>query len=121
MNVAELAIDTLRDAVHNNFVSFPAQVPAFPKLARADLQCKLVQLYFLRGWSSESIGKRYGITRERVRQILTQWKARAVFLGLIQYIPPVESSVVPAEATAAVIPPLAPAHRAPAVMVASAH
>jgi hypothetical protein len=90
MKLDQLALDALRDAVHHNLVSFPSQVPAFPKLARADLQCKMVQLYFVRRWSSESIGNRYGVTRERVRQILVQWKHRALLLGLIQYIPPAE-------------------------------
>ena len=93
MNLTDLAIDALRDAVHKNQVSFPAQVPAFPKLARADLQCKLVQLYFLRGWSSDAIGRRYGVTRQRVRQILLQWRRRAVCLGFIQQIPPAEPLV----------------------------
>jgi len=90
MNLNELAIDDLRDAVRSNQVSFPSQVPTFPKLARSDLQWQLVQLYFVRGWSSEVIGKRYGVTRERVRQILVQWKHRAVLLGFIQHIPPAE-------------------------------
>src|SRR5207247_2256226 len=40
------------------------------------------------GWSSESIGKRYGVTKNRVRQVLILWKRRAILLGFIQYIPP---------------------------------
>ncbi len=119
MNLTELAINALRDAVHNNLVSFPAQVPAFPKLARADLQRKLVQLYFLRGWSSEAIGKRYGFTRERVRQILIQWKTRAVLLGLIQYIPPAERAEIPAALAAVEVPEYAMAQSASASMTAA--
>ena len=122
INLTELAIDALRDAVHSNQVSFPAQVPAFPKLARADLQCKLVQLYFMRGWSSETIGQRYGFTRERVRQILIQWKRRAVQLGFIQPIPPVEPMTAsPALAVHAGVPHYALIAPASASMAASQH
>jgi hypothetical protein len=88
MNVNDLPIDSLRAALWANHVSFPAQVPVFSKLASADRQRQVVQLYFLRGWSAERIGQRYSITDRRVRQIVTIWTRRAVQLGFIQYIPP---------------------------------
>jgi hypothetical protein len=93
MELRDIAMNELRKALRANEVSFPAQVPVFPKLSRADRQRQIVQLYFMRGWSSESIGKRYGVTRSRVQQILILWKRRAVLLGFIQYIPPFDSLV----------------------------
>jgi hypothetical protein len=89
--IEALSLDALRKAVRENRVSFPAQVPVFEKHDRADLQRKLVQLYFAFGWSCSAIGKRYGLLRQRVQQILNAWKRRAVQLGYIQDIPPVEA------------------------------
>jgi DNA-binding transcriptional regulator LsrR (DeoR family) len=54
---------------------------------RADLQWKLAQLYFVRGWNCEAIAAKYGLIHQRVRQILKTWKGRAVVTGYIQVIP----------------------------------
>jgi two-component system KDP operon response regulator KdpE len=83
-----LRIDGLRDAIRANWVSFPSQVPTFERHDRPDLQRKLVQLYFVLGWNCENIATRYGLIHQRVRQILTTWKRRALEMGYIQYIPP---------------------------------
>src|SRR5271154_6944849 len=83
-----LKIPVLRKAIHANRISFPSQVPVFLKHDRADLQRKLVQLYFLLGWSCSRIGARYSIRRQRVQQILNTWKQRAIQMGYIQSIPP---------------------------------
>lgn len=83
-----LRIDQLRLAIRSNLVSFASQVPTFERHDRPDLQWKLVQLYFVMGWSCEAIGERYGLIHQRVRQILKTWKQRAVEMGFIQYIPP---------------------------------
>jgi transposase len=91
----EMQIDELRRAIRKNQVSFPAQVPAFPKHDRADLQQKLVQLYFVLGWSCPRIAKRYGLSRLRVQQILKAWKKRAVEVGYIQTVPPPEGLQAP--------------------------
>ena len=77
-------------AVRANLVSFASPVPTFERHDRADLQWKLVQLYFVLGWSCEAIAERYGLIHQRVRQILKTWKQRAVEMGFIQYIPPAE-------------------------------
>jgi hypothetical protein len=87
----KLKINQLRRAIRSNRISFPAQVPAFPKHDRADLQPKLVLLYFLFGWSCSRIGDRYGLTRQRVQQILTTWASRAIQMGYVQAIPPAKS------------------------------
>jgi hypothetical protein len=87
-SLEELPLNELRQKIRSNCLSFPSQVPTFEKHDRPDLQRKLVQLYFLLGWSCDSIAQRYGMLRQRVQQILTIWKRRAVQTGYIQEIPP---------------------------------
>ncbi len=89
-NLSEMPIDELREAIRKNQVTFPGQVPTFPKHDRSDVQRQLVQLYFVMGWSGPKIGVRYGLRRLRVQQILNAWKRRAVELGYIQFVPAAE-------------------------------
>ena len=86
-NIERLKINTLREAIRSNRISFPSQVPVFPKHDRADLQRKIVQLYFLFGWACRRIGGRYRLPPQRVQQILNTWKRRAVQMGYLQSIP----------------------------------
>jgi hypothetical protein len=78
----------LRQAVQENLVSFPAQVPVFEKRSRPDLQQKIVVLYFVHGWTMDDIAQRYGLGRQRMGQILTAWRIRAVKEGYVQAIEP---------------------------------
>jgi hypothetical protein len=87
-NVERLRINALREAIRFNWITFPSQVPVFSKHDRADLQRKIVQLYFLFGWSCSRIGGRYSLRRQRVQQIRNTWKRRAVRMGYLQSIPP---------------------------------
>jgi hypothetical protein len=87
MQVDKLTNQELRLAIWNNRASFPAQVPVFEKQTRPDVQWRLVQLYFVRGWSFVDLAKRYGVTPQRVMQIVTIWRMRAVAVGYIQEIP----------------------------------
>ncbi len=87
-SIEKLRINKLRKAVRTNRISFPSQVPVFQKHDRADLQHKIVLLYFLLGWSCSKIGNRYGLRRQRVQQILATWTSRAVQMGYLQAIPP---------------------------------
>jgi Transposase len=96
-NLSEMPIDELREAIRKNQVTFPAQVPTFPKHDRSDVQRQLVQLYFLLGWSGPRIGVRYGLRRLRVQQILNAWKRRAVELGYIQSVPSADVLTRPAK------------------------
>src|SRR5580704_5831882 len=84
----ELSLCELRGKIRRNRVSFPSQVPTFEKHDRPDLQRKAVQLYFLFGWSCSRIAERYGVLRQRIQQILSTWKRRAIQMGYIQEIPP---------------------------------
>jgi hypothetical protein len=90
-----LRIDQLREALRLNAISFPSQVPVFNRHDRPDLQWKFAQLYYVLGWSSADIAARYGIVTQRAGQILNAWTRRAVALGYIQVIPPVEAGVAP--------------------------
>jgi hypothetical protein len=87
----EMRIDKLRVAIRKNQVSFPSQIPIFPKHTRPDLQGKLVQLYFVLGWTRSRITARYGLGQQRFQQILGTWKRRAIELGYIQTIPPADN------------------------------
>jgi hypothetical protein len=78
----------LRQAVQDNLVSFPSQVPVFARQSRPDLQQKVVVLYFVRGWTMDDIAKRYGLGRQRMGQILTAWRIRAVKEGYVNAIEP---------------------------------
>jgi hypothetical protein len=91
--IEELTLTELRSKVRRNRVSFPSQVPIFAKHDRPDLQRKTVQLYFLFGWSCSRIAQRYGVLRQRVQQILSTWKRRAIQMGYIQEIPPAIPSI----------------------------
>jgi len=90
-NIHVMSLNRLREAIRSNSISFPAQVPVFEKHDRPDLQQKLVQLYFVLGWSCMDIAARYGLIRQRVQQILNTWKRRAVDMGYVQHIPSAEA------------------------------
>ena len=87
MKIAEISLRRLRNAIQNNEISFPSQVPIFPRQSRADIQWRLVGLYFIRNWSCARLGRRYALTEERVQQIIRQWVRRAKLLGYLQEIP----------------------------------
>src|ERR1700733_10911440 len=80
-------IRAIRAAIWNQAVSFPAQVPVFMNLHRADIQWRIAVLYFVQGWSSVRIARRYGVTNKRVAQILRQWTSRAIDRGYLGLIP----------------------------------
>jgi len=95
VNIAKISLRRLRNAIQNHEVSFPAQVPVFSCQSRCDIQWRLVELYFVRNWSCPELGKRYGITMERARQLISQWVQRAVVLGYLQEIPAAASLMAP--------------------------
>jgi hypothetical protein len=83
----------VRAGIRNNLITFPSEVPVFRKTTRPDLQAKIAVLYFVRGWSTTQIGERYQIGRQRVAQIITKWRMRAVRSGYIQLIN--EATLIP--------------------------
>jgi two-component system, OmpR family, KDP operon response regulator KdpE len=87
VNLVHLGLRRLRAAIRNGEVSFPSQVPIFNRQSRADIQWRLAGLYFLRNWSCTALGRRYAVTMERVRQMLSHWVRRAIALGYLQEIP----------------------------------
>ena len=94
MELALLGNRTLQTLVRANFVCFPSQAPIFGQRSRRDLQWRLAVLYFVRGWSTRSIADRYGLTRERCGQIISDWRIRAVALGYIQDVTPEGTDLV---------------------------
>ena len=86
VNIAQMRIDALRRAIQTNKVSFPAQTPCFNQ-SRADIQWRLVQLYFVRGWNCIQLARRYNLTRQRIEQLLALWVDCASRLGYLQEIP----------------------------------
>lgn len=78
----------LRTAIAQNLVSFPSQVRPFTKRSVADLQVRIVLLYFVHGWSVRRIGDRYNLRKDTVHQLLAQWRLRAIESGCIQEIEP---------------------------------
>ena len=78
----------LREAIRNNLVSFPSQTPCFASHADGGLHWRIAQLYFVSGWSTGRICKRHGLSKQMVRNILTQWRLRAVAAGFVQDIQP---------------------------------
>jgi hypothetical protein len=93
VNIAQMSLRRLREAIQNNEVSFPSQVPTFLCQSRAEIQWRLVELYFVQNWSCSELGERYGVTMERARQILFNWVQRAIVLGYLQQIPPLPISL----------------------------
>jgi transposase-like protein len=88
MTLAMLGNTLLRTAITRNLVSFPAQIRPFMKRGSGDLQERIVQLYFVRGWSVRSICERYGLSKAMAHKLLGEWRVRAVESGFIQEIEP---------------------------------
>jgi hypothetical protein len=84
-------IDDLRAAIQANQISFPVPVPIFVSQHRADAQWRIVELYFVHGWSPETLAQRYRVTSSRVRQTLRSWVRCAKTLGYLQAIPAAEA------------------------------
>lgn len=78
----------LRRAVRENIVSFPSQIVAFLRNPPADMQCRVVLLFFVHGWSSVDIAARFNVPKHLVWGVLNDWSVRALALGYIQVIDP---------------------------------
>jgi hypothetical protein len=88
MTLALLGNTLLRTAITRNLVTFPAQIQPFMKRTAGDLPERIVQLYFVRGWSVRNICDRYGMSKAMVHKLLAEWRIRAVESGYIQEIEP---------------------------------
>jgi hypothetical protein len=78
----------LRRAIRGNIVSFPSQIPSFPKGSQADRQWRMVLLFFVRGWSVAKIAARFQVPNHRVWTLLNGWSVRAMAQGHVQVIDP---------------------------------
>jgi hypothetical protein len=95
VDIGRLSLRRLRGAIQKNEVSFPSQIPTFACQSRSDIQWRLVDLYFVRGWTCSRVAERYGMTMERARQIISNWVQRAVSLGYLQQVPPLPAISFP--------------------------
>lgn len=78
----------LRQALRSNLVSFPSQIPVLLKRPEPDMQWRMVLLFFLQGWSSARIARRFGVPIHRIKKSLDEWAVRALALGYVQVIEP---------------------------------
>ena len=76
----------LRRALRQNVVSFPSQVPVFLKDPPADMQWRVVLLFFVCRWNSPKIAARFNVPKHRIWEIVNHWSVRALALGYIQII-----------------------------------
>lgn len=88
MTLALLGNTLLRTAITRNLVSFPAQVQPFFRRGAGDVQERIVQLYFIRGWSIRRICVRYGLSKAMAHKLLKEWRIRAIESGYVQEITP---------------------------------
>ena len=78
----------LRRAIRGNIVSFPSQISSFPKGSQAEMQWRMVLLFFVRGWGAANVAERFQVPKHRVWTLLNEWSVRAIALGHIQVIDP---------------------------------
>jgi hypothetical protein len=88
MRLELLGNTLLRAAITRNLVTFPAQIRPFFKRSVGDFQERIVQLYFVRGWTVKSICCRYSLSKAMVHKLLADWRIRAIESGYIQEIEP---------------------------------
>jgi hypothetical protein len=88
MNISLMGNSALRLAIQRNLVSYPSQIPPVMKRPGGDIQERIAQLYFARGWMVRNICERYGLSKAMVLKILAGWRIRAVAAGFIQDIHP---------------------------------
>ncbi len=81
-------IGILRRAIRGNMVSFPSQIPRLLKEPAADVQWRMVVLFFVCGWRSAKIAARFHVPADRMRKDLYAWSVRAMALGYVQVIEP---------------------------------
>jgi len=105
VDIAHMSLGRLRAAIQNSEISFPSQMPIFACQSRSDIQWRVALLYFVHNWSCVELGDRYGVTMERVRQLISQWARRAAVLGYLQEIPPVTLVAAPQNEMAALTMP----------------
>ncbi len=79
----------LRAAIRRNAVTFPSQMVRLRSCdAGNDEPERIVQLYFVHGWSIRSICRRYRLSKKRIDNILNKWRHGAVAAGFVQEIRP---------------------------------
>src|ERR1700722_2178036 len=88
MNISLIGNSTLRIAIQRNLVSFPSQMPCLRSRTDGNRQERIAHLYFVQSWTQRQICSRYGLSRGTVRNLVSEWRIRAVAGGYIQDIEP---------------------------------
>ena len=88
MAVEHMTLEEWRTAIRSNQASFPSQVPRFQGAQRADIQWRAAVLFLIYGWTCGRIGRRYGLSRSRVWQMVRSWTDRAIRLGYMREVGP---------------------------------
>jgi hypothetical protein len=78
----------LRRALRGNLVSFPSQIPILLKRPSADMQRRMVLLFFVLGWRSAKIAARFNVPKHHVWESLNEWSVRAMAVGYVRVIDP---------------------------------
>ena len=90
----------LRIAIQANQIAISSPMLVFDGQSRGEIQWRVAELFLIHGWTCARIGRRYGVTRGRIWQMIRGWVDRAQRLGYLQEIPP----AIPASAP--MLPPL---------------
>ena len=82
-----------REAIQSNQVAFPQPAPKFACQCRPEIQWRAAELFLIHGWTCSRLATRYGVTRGRIWWFVRSWLDRALALGYLQDIPPVDTTI----------------------------
>jgi hypothetical protein len=92
-----------RAAIQSNQVAFPQPAPKFACQCRPEIQWRAAELFLIHGWTCSRLAVRYGVTRGRIWWFVRSWLDRALALGYLQDIPPVDITIAGASRASALI------------------
>ena len=82
-----------REAIQSNQVAFPQPTPKFPRQCRPEVQWRAAELFLIHGWTCSRLAARYGVTRGCIWWFVRSWIDRALALGYLHDIPPVDTTI----------------------------
>ena len=90
MDRTRRTLKQFREAIQSNQVAFPQPAPKFACQCRPEIQWRAAELFLIHGWTCSRLAARYGVTRGRIWWFVRSWLDRAMALGYLQDIRPVE-------------------------------
>ncbi len=97
MNQTHRTLKQFREAIQSNQIAFPQPAPKFACQCRPEVQWRAAELFLIHGWTCSRLAARYGVTRGRIWWFVRSWLDRALALGYLQDIPPVDMTVAAAK------------------------